>query len=200
MGVRYKELDFKTEEARLKAVRHIEENAEVSLPRRVVRVGLRPYRAVLHRLKDQYFLVHRPRAVELLPRVWLITIPGFRLCEIPVGKKMQVCNRRVRAVAVRGEELVYVCDYHGSGMRVFRGVFERQLKPVPESLCIRFCPQCIRMGDVEVGWKRLPVYECRAFMPVLSEKEEVKRRRSFKGMGFLCLQDWWWRAYLRRRG
>lgn len=196
--MRYKELSFKSEAERLRAVRHIMENAEVVLPARVVRIRRKTIRVSLCKLKEQFFLVHEPRPELLLPRVWLVTIPGFALCEIPVGREMVVCNRRVRSVWVRDHELVAVCDYHGSGFRVFRGVFDRQLRPVPESLCIRFCPHCARMEDREVEGRVRRAYECRAFLPYASYEEEMKRRRSFKGMSMLCLEDWWWREYVRR--
>jgi len=191
VSVKYKELSFTNEEERLKAVRRIKEDSEVSLPgKRVVRIRRETYRVSLHNLKGQFFLVHEPRAVEYLPRVWLVVIPGFQLCEIPIGKPMQVCNRVVRAVAVDDSELVYVCAYHGSGLRVFRGEFVNQLKAVPKSLCAGYCSYCIKVNGLK--------YDCRAFMPCLSLEEESKRRRLLKGMSLLCLEDWWWRRYLRR--
>jgi len=214
MSVKYKELGFRSEEEREKAVKYTMENAEVSLPgTRVVRIGMMTYRVSLHLLKGQYFLISLPRRKELLlPRVWLITMPGFRLCEIPIGREMVVCDKRVVSVAVDDSELVYVCDYHGSGFKVFREVLDRQLKPVPASLCVRFCPQCIKTGvrpvkvsEVVKGVKRewyteKVVYECRAFMPYGSEEEEIKRRRSYRGLRMICLDDWWWKRYVRRHG
>lgn len=215
MSVKYRELSFRDEEEREKAVRYIAENAEASLPgTRVVRIERATFRVSIHELKGQYFLVHKPRRGELMPRVWLVAIPGFKLCEIAIGREMKVCNKRVVSVAVDDHELIYVCDYHGSGFRVFSGVMERQLKRVPPSLCVRFCPQAIRAGFRGVLVKRvveregeekvvellqeLPVYECRAFMPYANEKEEAKRRRSYRGMYILCMEDFWWRRYLRR--
>jgi len=216
VSVKYRELGFRSEEEREKAVRYIMENAEASLPgTRVVRIGKATFRVSLHQLKGQYFLVFVPRRKEiLLPRIWLVAIPGFKLCEIPIGREMKVCNRRVVSVAVDDHELIYVCDYHGSGFRVFSGVMDRQLKPVPPGLCIRFCPQSIRTGFRSVLMKKLvkkdgeekvvellhelPVYECRAFMSYASDREEAKRSRSYKGMYLLCVEDFWWRRYLRR--
>lgn len=200
MSVRYKEVEFANEEEREKGVRYILENAEVSIPERAVRIGMTTFRVSLHLLKDQYFLVHEPREKELLlPRVWLITIPGFRLCELPMGKEMVPCHRRVRSVAVRDSEMVYVCDYHGAGLSVVKGVVDRQVRVMPAPLCVRFCPQGVRYGVKIVKGRELPVYQCRAFMTYMDEKEERKRRRPFGGMFVLCVEDWWWRQYLRRR-
>lgn len=192
-SLKYSELEFRTEEDRLNAVKYIKEQAEVTLPgTRVVRIGRVIYRVSLHKLKEQYFLIHEPRAKEIeLPRIWLITMPGFALCEIPVGKPMRMCNRRVKSLAVYDEELVYVCDYHGSGLRIFTGEFRRQLKLVPEVLCVRYCPHGISVDK----W----TYECRAFMSFETLEEEKRRSRLYKGMSFLCLEDYWWRAFLRRR-
>ena len=238
MSVKYRELDFKDEEEREKGIRYVMENAESSLPKtRVVRIGRANYRVSIHLLKGQYYLVYEPKGEILLPRVWLVTIPGFGLCEIPIGEEMLVCGKRVTGVFVGDGELAYVCDYHGSGFKVMRSVFDRQLKPVPQALCVRYCPQAIRARTRIVITKKvkrkmvegehlkvkelrelekvrgeeekveeeivqvleeMPVYECRAFMPYANEREEIKRRRPYRGMFMLCLDDYWWRRYLRR--
>ena len=215
MSVKYRELEFRSEKEREEGVRMILRNAEMVVPARMVRIKRETYRVSLCSLKGQYYMVYMPREKEsLLPRAWLVTIPGFKLCEIPVGREMEPCNGRVTSVAVYDHELVYVCDYHGSGLRGFTGVFERQLKPVPPSLCKRFCPQFTDKGfrNVKVSrmvkvrkewvrkewWAEVPVFECRAFMAYGSEEEEIKRRRAYRGMYLLCVEDYWWRSYLRR--
>jgi len=184
-------------------VDYILSNAERIVRGRVVRIGRATYRVSICLLKGQYYVVYKPRE-PLAPRVWLITLPGFKLCDIPVGKPLKPCNRRVRSVWVTDRELVDVCDYHGAFFSVLAKtrtravVLHRQLKPVPPALCVRFCPQCIYMGEEQKGIVTYEVYECRAFMPYINEKEERHRRRPYRGMHYLCIEDYWWRRYLRR--
>lgn len=183
-GIRYREFYFKTRKELEEFIRKIEEKAVETVKAFSFTYRKKTIRATLYQSQHpwyvgevRYWLVQRPRREA--PRVWLVTIKDFALCDLDDGRRA----KHDLLVTWKGKRKLYaLCDYH-----FCRDFFEEddprfvkaKIKEVPDPLCRKYCPQF---------WEGF----CKAWMPSYSLEESVKHARSYRGMKFLCLEDEWW--------
>jgi len=100
-----------------------------------------------------------------------------------VINRLRILTREMRGIIIR------VCLYHAHGIRAGHlklpmEEVKNKIRPVPDLLCIKFCPQY---------WDGF----CKAYLPAYSKEEEKRKSKTYRGMSIICLEDPWWSRYWR---
>lgn len=147
--------------------------------------------------EGNYWIVRKARPPRRpYAQIWRVAIPRFSLCDLEDGKRtyatlfinkdfLAKITKKDLAMPFFGREvaLLNLCRYHANYK--VTGVVKNKLKPVPDTLCIKFCPQYFYYD----------MHACRAYFPVFSDKEALRRARLYRGMSYLCIEDLWWSRF-----